>query len=207
MNIPIERAPKGALSLFKDDKSITRYVDILTNVGIEWGLLGPDEGERIWSRHVLNCAGLADLIPHGLSVADVGSGAGLPGIVLALMRPDLEITLIESLERRVEFLNTTVSDLGLVNQVSVRRARAEDVQDIYDVVTARAVANLSKLLRWTKHLIGRNGQLLALKGQSATTEVAKAKNLLKELNLCAEVLTVSALPETQPTWVVRVSRG
>lgn len=163
MSIAIERVPKGALSLFQDDKSITRYVDILTSVGIEWGLLGPDEGERIWSRHVLNCACLADLIPHGLSVADVGSGAGLPGIVLALMRPDLKITLIESLERRVDFLNTTVSDLGLVNQVSVRRARAEDVQDIYDVVTARAVANLSKLLRWTKQLIGRNGQLLALK--------------------------------------------
>ena len=207
MSIAIERAPEGALSLFKDDKSITRYVDILTSVGIDWGLLGPDEGERIWSRHVLNCAGLADLIPHGLSVADVGSGAGLPGIVLALMRPDLEITLIESLERRVEFLNTTVSNLGLANQVSVRRARAEDVQDIYDVVTARAVANLSKLLRWTKHLIGRNGQLLALKGQSATTEVVKAKNLLKQLNLRAEVLTVSVLPETQPTWVVRVARG
>lgn len=203
----MERAPVGALSLFPENKSITRYVDMLTSDGIEWGVIGPSEGERIWSRHILNCAVLADLIASGSRVADIGSGAGLPGIVIALMRPDLEITLIESLERRAEFLSMAVSELGLENQVIVRRARAEDIQDTYDVVTARAVANLSKLLGWTKHLIPRDGQLLALKGQSAATEVAKAKNLLKQLKFRAEVLEVSALTETQPTWVVRVRRG
>lgn len=180
---------------------------MLAHAGIDWGLLGPDEGQRIWTRHILNCAAMADLVPHRVRVADVGSGAGLPGIVLALMRPDLHITLIDSLERRTEFLNMAVSELSLSDRVSVIRARVEEVADSFEVVTARAVANLSKLLRWTKHLVGKGGQILALKGRSADQEIFKARKLLQQLNADAELVTVRALPLSEPTWVVRVRHG
>lgn len=125
-----------------------QYVDILASRGVEWGLIGPREVDRLWPRHVLNSVALTGLIAEGASVVDVGSGAGLPGIPLAILRPDLRITLLEPLLRRSNFLTEAVDELGLGDSVTVLRGRAEDQRDQWQVVTARAVAALPKLLGW-----------------------------------------------------------
>ena len=123
--------------LFGDGvEAISQYVDILSSRGIDWGLLGPREGERLWDRHVLNSIACAGLVPAGASVVDVGSGAGLPGLPLAVFRPDLKVTLLESLLRRVNFLDLAVAELGLGERVSVVRSRAEDHDGRYDVVVS-----------------------------------------------------------------------
>ena len=119
---------------------LNRYVDILGSTGVAWGLLGPREAERLWDRHILNSAALSGLIAADSAVADVGSGAGLPGIPLALLRPDLRMTLIESLLRRSTFLTQTVEELEIADRVEVVRSRAEDHHQTYDVVVARALA-------------------------------------------------------------------
>lgn len=150
---------------------------------------------------------MCDLIPHGAEVIDVGSGAGLPGLPLAIARPDLRVTLLEPLLRRYTFLNETVAELGLGERVTVLRGRAEETKATYDVVTARAVARLEKLLGWCAPLIGRGGQLLALKGESAADEVHAAEQLLARQHLTAEVLVVRATPGSEPTNVIRVRRG
>ncbi|WP_158496888.1 16S rRNA (guanine(527)-N(7))-methyltransferase RsmG [uncultured Micrococcus sp.] len=184
-----------------------RYVAHLADTGIEWGLIGPREVPRLWERHVLNCAVVADLVPQGALVADVGSGAGLPGLCLALARPDCQFLLIEPLERRVEWLDMVVADLGLEN-VDVIRGRAEQVGlnlDV-DVVTARAVSALKSLLPLTMPLLGGRGQLLAIKGRSAADEIAAAaKPLRKYSGAEPEILTVGDDVLPQPTTVVRVT--
>ncbi|MBO0896922.1 MULTISPECIES: 16S rRNA (guanine(527)-N(7))-methyltransferase RsmG [Arthrobacter] len=159
-----------------------RYVGHLATSGMERGLLGPREVPRLWSRHVLNCAVVADLIDENLRVADVGSGAGLPGLCLAIARPDLHLTLIEPLERRVNWLNEVVEDLGLDN-VTVLRGRAEQVvKDVdADVVTARAVSALSTLAGLTIPLLKGKGEVLAIKGRSAEEEIAKAAKAIRKL--------------------------
>ena len=141
MNLSV--VPDGARELFGDafDRAC-QYADILAGRGVEWGLIGPREQDRIWSRHILNSVAIASHIPQGASVVDVGSGAGLPGIPLALVRPDLRITLLEPLQRRAAFLELAVAELGLGDRVSVVRARAEDHHEVYDVVTCRAVADV-----------------------------------------------------------------
>ncbi len=156
------------------------FADILATTGVERGLIGPREVPRLWSRHLVNCAVVAqeatDVIPEGSTVADVGSGAGLPGLVWALVRPDLTITLIEPLLRRATFLSEAVVELSLEDRVEVLRARAEDVTTRrFDVVTARAVARLPQLLTWTLPLASVGGVVLALKGSSAAEEVEEAE--------------------------------
>ena len=156
------------------------FADILATSGVERGLIGPREVPRLWSRHLVNCAVVAqeatDVIPEGSTVADVGSGAGLPGLVWALVRPDLTITLIEPLLRRATFLSEAVVELSLEDRVEVLRARAEDVTPRrFDVVTARAVARLPQLLTWTLPLASVGGVVLALKGSSAAQEVEEAE--------------------------------
>ena len=121
-------------------EALSRYVDILAKRGIEWGLLGPREGDKLWQRHIANSVALNDAIPQGVEVADVGSGAGLPGIPIAITRPDLTVTLIEPLLRRANFLTLAVEELGLEDRVEVLRSRAEDTKRRYDVVVCRAVA-------------------------------------------------------------------
>ena len=187
-------------------ESITRYIDILSSRGIEWGLLGPREAPRLFDRHVLNSVAIADLLPAGSRMVDVGSGAGLPGIPLALVRPDLEITLLEPLLRRATFLEQAVAELGLDERVHVVRARAEELAESFDVVTARAVAPLPRLLGWTARLFLPEGQLLALKGSSAADEVSAARGDLVRLGASAEVLQVRAGPRSAVTTVVRVRR-
>jgi 16S rRNA (guanine527-N7)-methyltransferase len=184
---------------------ISTYVDILTSTAVEWGLIGPREADRVWDRHILNCAALSSLIANGSSVADVGSGAGLPGIPLALLRPDLRITLIEPLLRRSTFLTETIEKLAIADRVQVVRARAEDHHQSYDVVVARAVAPLDRLIGWCNPLRASGGIILALKGQSAADEVTAAKRQLQAARLDAEVLTVRAHPDAQPATVIRVT--
>ncbi len=161
---------------------LTTYHDLLQGPGIERGLIGPREADRLWDRHILNCAVVADpalgLIPTGASVADVGSGAGLPGLVWAIARPDITCVLVEPLLRRATFLTEAVIALDLTSRVRVERGRAEDLvrtgwQPV-SVVTARAVAPLPKLMAWTMPLLAPGGSLVALKGAAAEEEVEAA---------------------------------
>lgn len=186
-----------------------RYVEHLATSGIERGLLGPREVPRLWSRHVLNCAVVADLLPEGASVADVGSGAGLPGLCLAIARPDLSLTLIEPLERRVIWLNEVVDDLGLDN-VTVLRGRAEQIAADVDVdfATARAVSALTGLAQLTIPLLKGRGEVLAIKGRSAGEEVQKASKIIRRMGgRRTEVVTVGADVLEEPTTVVRIVVG
>lgn len=194
--------------LYRDNyKTIRQYVDILASRGVDWGLIGPREIGRLWERHILNSIALESLIPEGCRVADVGSGAGLPGIPLAILRPDLEMTLIEPMLRRSNFLTEALDELGLDDRVTVVRGRAEDADLHVDVVVSRAVAKLATLINWTADLIVDSGSLLALKGQSADDEVVKAKKELSKRRLFAEVLLIRADPTSDVTRAVRVRRA
>ena len=153
-----------------------RYAEHLATTGVEWGLVGPREASRVWERHVLNCAVVADLVPPAARVLDIGSGAGLPGIPLALARPDLRVVLVEPLARRVEWLRMVIADLEL--PVEVERGRAEDTPirrrwEGADVVTSRAVAPLHRLAAWCLPLVRPGGMMLAVKGMSAPAEVER----------------------------------
>ncbi|EFT50992.1 16S rRNA methyltransferase GidB [Cutibacterium acnes HL053PA2] len=194
--------------LYRDNyKTIRQYVDILVSRGVDWGLIGPREIGRLWERHILNSIALESLIPEGCRVADVGSGAGLPGIPLAILRPDLEMTLIEPMLRRSNFLTEALDELGLDDRVTVVRGRAEDADLRVDVVVSRAVAKLATLINWTADLIVESGSLLALKGQSADDEVVKAKKELSKRRLSAEVLLIRADPAADVTRAGRVRRA
>jgi 16S rRNA (guanine527-N7)-methyltransferase len=190
----------GALS------TIEAYVSVLATRGVEWGLIGPREVPRLWERHVLNSVAIAGLIGAGATVADVGSGAGLPGIPLAVLRPDLDVVLLEPKVRRADFLTQAVDELGLGDRVRVIRARAEEHRATYDVVTCRAVAPLAQLLGWTSRLFLPDGELLALKGASVEDEVAASRRELNKVGAVATVVSVRAHEEAESTYVVRVRR-
>lgn len=202
--MPVEKEPAVAKEIFGDRIDKARaYAAALARDSDTLGLLGPRELEILWSRHVLNSAVVAELIPDGVTVADVGSGAGLPGIPMAIAQPNAHFTLIEPMERRSDWLKEQVEALQLTN-VEVLRARAEEVGSVYDIVTARAVSNLSKLLRMTVDLIREGGQLLALKGSKAADEIAEAQKMSKKLKLAGfDLLTVGAEKLAEPTTVVR----
>ena len=186
---------------------INRYVDILASTAVAWGLLGPREADRLWDRHILNSAALGGLIAADDAVVDVGSGAGLPGIPLAILRPDLRLTLIEPLLRRFTFLAQAVEELGITDHVTVVRSRAEDHWQSYDVVVARALAPLDRLVGWCNPLRAPDGVILALKGASVNDEIAAANRELVAAQLDAQVLTVRAHPEAEPATVVRLRPG
>jgi 16S rRNA (guanine527-N7)-methyltransferase len=188
-----------------NSQTIQTYAEILCGRAIDWGLLGPREADRIWDRHILNSAALSELIPNGSSVVDVGSGAGLPGIPVAILRPDLSVTLLEPLLRRSTFLTEVVDELGLGDRVTVVRERAEDHEGRYDVVVARAVAPLDGLIRWCDPLRRPGGVLLALKGDSAEAQIERAANVLRARGLQAELVLAWPHPEAEPARVVRVT--
>jgi 16S rRNA (guanine527-N7)-methyltransferase len=200
-------APPEARDIFGDSLPLAeRYAEFLADAGLERGLLGPREVDRLWDRHLMNCAVLGEAIPERASVMDIGSGAGLPGLVLAIVRPDLSITLLEPLLRRTTFLSECVTMLGLDN-VEVRRGRAEEVVKDYavDVVTARAVAPLERLVRWALPLLRPGGELLALKGERAATELKEAGPVLERFGVrTAELLQVGHGKVEPPTTIVRV---
>jgi|KBSMisStandDraft_5_1062788.scaffolds.fasta_scaffold293580_2 16S rRNA (guanine527-N7)-methyltransferase len=198
--VAAEVCPPGRLSLLE------RYAGLLANEGVVRGLIGPREVPRLWDRHLLNCGLLAPLIPERATVADLGSGAGLPGIVLGIVRPDLSVTLVEPMARRVAFLEEVRDELEL-SHVDVVRARAEQWPRSrrFDVVTARALAALPRLLAWGMPLVGDGGQLLAMKGSSAPVEIETAADELARWGARAEVVT-SSVPGSSVTTVVRVVR-
>lgn len=188
-------APAAASGVFSvRPEMAVRYAGWLVGAGVERGLIGPREAPRIWERHLLNCAAVEELIPAGATVADIGSGAGLPGIPLALARPDLQITLIEPLLRRTMFLEEVVEDLGLGSQVRIRRGRAEDFHGElrFDRVTSRAVAPLAKLARWSVPLVAPGGSVLALKGDSARNEIEASRVVLSKLGVGEALLQAVA---------------
>jgi 16S rRNA (guanine527-N7)-methyltransferase len=186
-----------------------RYAELLATEGVVRGLIGPREAPRLWERHLLNCAVLGEVVAEGAAVVDVGSGAGLPGLVLAIARPDLSVTLVEPLLRRTRFLDEVVETLGLAERVEVVRGRAEELHGrrTWDVVTARAVAPLERLAGWCLPLVSAGGELVAMKGAAAADEVEEAWPALRALGCerpAVAELGMGVLEE--PTWVVRVVR-
>ncbi len=181
---------------------LRRYADLLATDGVTRGLIGPREVERLWDRHILNSAVIADLIPSGASVVDVGSGAGLPGIPLALVRADLQVTLLEPLLRRSDFLREAVTVLELADRVRVVRGRAEDHRDRYQTCVARAVAPMSRLAPWCLPLLQPGGQLLAMKGAAAQSEVTDATEALAGAKV--DIVTCGEADLDVATTVVRV---
>ncbi|WP_290515964.1 16S rRNA (guanine(527)-N(7))-methyltransferase RsmG [Aeromicrobium sp.] len=183
---------------------VEQFASILASDGVTRGLIGPREVPRLWDRHILNSAVVEPRVPQGSTVADVGSGAGLPGLVWAIARPDLDVTLIEPLLRRTVFLDEVIETLGLDN-VTVVRARAEDVHDVFDVVTARAVAPLDKLGRWCMPLVRPGGVLLALKGRAAQDELTASTATLHRLGATSIVVATYENGDV-PTTVVEVTK-
>jgi len=202
--------PLAAEGVFGDRLALaTRYAELLAGPGVERGLMGPRETPRLWERHLLNCAGLAELVAPDQTVLDLGSGAGLPGLVLAIQRPDVTVILVEALLRRATFLTEAVEALGLPN-VSVRRARGEELgrKVEVDVVAARAVAPLDRLIGWSLPLLCSGGRLLAVKGDRADDELAVARPMLKKAGaVAAEVVTVGSPEQLTEARVVVVTRG
>jgi 16S rRNA (guanine527-N7)-methyltransferase len=193
--IPESTVADAAVAIFGDAlPQAEKYAELLVGSGVERGLIGPAETDRIWERHLLNCAAVAHLLPARCSLVDVGSGAGLPGVVLAMLTPHARVTLVEPLARRVDFLTETIAELGLTN-ADVVRARAEDLagQMSADVVTARAVAPLDKLAGLTIGLLRPGGRVLAFKGSGAEAELAKARPVLGRLGVTdARVVRVAS---------------
>ena len=187
-----------------------RYAELLATDGVTRGLIGPRETERLWDRHLLNCAAVADLLPDHGELVDIGSGAGLPGVVLAVLRPSIRVILLEPLLRRSVFLEECVAELGLSN-ATVVRARAEDKAAAHiraDIATARAVAPLDKLVGWAARLLRPGGELLAIKGRSAEEEIAAAEPVLSRLGVrSAEVLQAGHGRVNMAATVVRVVMG
>ena len=206
MNVSRETPPpQQAVEVFSWSLPVIQtYVKSLSTIGVERGLIGPREVPRIWERHILNSAVVMTRVPKGSKVADVGSGAGLPGLVWAIARSDLSVTLIEPLLRRTIFLEEMCDELGLGN-VRVVRARADEVHEEFDVVTARAVAGLEKLGRWCMPLVRQGGVFLALKGQTAQEEVDVATSALTILG--ATTIVVNTYGDLEiPTTVVEVTK-
>lgn len=202
--LDLELEPDSVVAIFGERAKLARaYAAALVRDGDTLGLLGPREMPRLWSRHILNSAVVAELVQPGDSVCDIGSGAGLPGIPMALVQPEANFTLIEPMERRSEWLLDLIEELGLEN-VRVFRARAEEVGDVFDVATARALSALPKLLRLAVPLVRHGGEILALKGSKAADEIEDSKSLQKKLGIKSfEIVQagVGLLPE--PTLVVR----
>lgn len=201
--------PEAARGVFASDRLALaeRYTELLATEGVTRGLIGPRETPRLWDRHVLNSAVLAEVIPTGATVCDIGTGAGLPGLVLAIARPDLTITLVEPLLRRTTFLSEVVVELGLTS-VEVVRGRADLLHGTrtFDVVTSRAVAPLERLLGWSMPLVAPTGALVAMKGASVVDEITDAQSLLHRWQCgVPEVFEVGTDVVDPPTTVVRVA--
>lgn len=199
-----EAEPVQAAAVFGDRIDLARgYAAALVRDSDLLGLLGPREMPRLWSRHILNSAVVAELVAPGKTVCDIGSGAGLPGIPMAIVLPDTRFTLIEPMERRSDWLISVVEELGLTN-VEVLRARAEEVGEAFDIATARAVSALPKLLRLCVPLVRHGGEILALKGSKAAEEIEDAKRIQKKMGISSfEIVHAGAGLLTEPTLVVR----
>lgn len=211
MSEPVSRetppSPAVAAGVFSHSlPAAEAFAALLADAGVVRGLIGPREVPRLWERHLVNCALLGAALPPDVDVCDIGSGAGLPGMVLALSRPDLRVTLVEPLLRRTTFLEEVVEALGLEN-VEVIRARAEELHGTreFTVVTSRAVAPLDRLLGWSMPLVRQGGELVAMKGSSVHDEIAKATVALRRAGAGeVRVEEYGAGLVDRPTTVVRV---
>lgn len=208
--MPVPSPPPEAEAVFGPALGqAEKYAGLLATEGVTRGLIGPRETERLWERHLLNCAVVDELLPDQGELVDIGSGAGLPGLVMAMVRPSLRIILVESMLRRCVFLEECAEQLKLEN-VQVVRGRAEDLAGKIqaDIATARAVAPMERLLGWAAGLLRPGGELLAIKGQSAADELAAAKPVLRRLHArSAEVLDAGSGRVVSVTTVVRVVIG
>ena len=209
---PVPNVPGAAADVFGDRLEVAeRYTAILAGDGVERGLLGPREIDRLWVRHILNCGALGELVTAGETVVDIGSGAGLPGIPLALSRPDIQVVLVEPLLRRSEFLREVVADLGL--DVVVVRGRAEDAEvrkllGESDAVTSRAVTSLDKLTKWSLPLMRRGGRMLAMKGEKAGAEVEEHRRVMEAMGAVdVRVVRCGVSYLSPPATVVIATRG
>ncbi len=203
--------PPAAVELFGDRIEIARrYADLLAGPGVEWGLLGPREVERLWDRHILNSAVVAQLTEPGATVIDLGSGAGLPGLPMAILRSDLRISLVEPMLRRTEFLEMAVAELGVTAEVLRGRAEERNVLTRVggaDAVVSRAVARLDKLAGWSLPLLRPGGRMLALKGERAEAELAEGRPALTALGASGlQVVRCGAGVLDPPTTVVVATR-
>jgi 16S rRNA (guanine527-N7)-methyltransferase len=204
--------PETATAIFGPRVGLAqRYAELLADPGVERGLVGPHEIDRIWERHLVNCGVLAEVLDPGERVADIGSGAGLPGLTLAIAKPGLRVVLIESMLRRTEFLRMAVAELGL--DVEVVRGRAEDsavrrtVGD-FDAVTSRAVATLDKVTRWSLPLLRPGGRMVAIKGERARDEVREYRRVMTALGAeDVRVVECGVQYLSPPTTVVMARRG
>lgn len=210
--VPVSIGPAAADQAFGPRLQLAqRYAEFLAGAGVERGLLGPREANRLWERHLLNSAALAELLDPGERVVDIGSGAGLPGVPLAIARPDLQVVLIEPLLRRSTFLSEVVATLQL--PVEVIRGRAEEPATRQriggaDTVVARAVAALDKLTRWSLPLLRPGGKMLAIKGERAIEEVNEHRRVMQSLGATdVRVVTCGASFLSRPTTVVMARRG
>jgi 16S rRNA (guanine527-N7)-methyltransferase len=202
--------PPEARALFGPSLGLAeRFADLLAGPAVQRGLIGPRETARLWDRHLMNCAALAELVPHPASVIDLGSGAGLPGIVIAILVPDARVMLLEPMARRAAFLEECVRDLGLRN-VTVRRGRAEDLAGelAANVVVARAVAPMQRLAGLALGLVRPGGLVLALKGAGAEQELARARGVLRRLGARdAAVVQAGSGRVSPPATVIRLTAG
>jgi 16S rRNA (guanine527-N7)-methyltransferase len=201
----IEQAPEVAEAIFGSNfEKATKYANLLARDSETLGLLGPRELDKLWSRHILNSAVVSELVDSGMKVADIGSGAGLPGLPVAIAKPDCQMTLVEPMERRSDWLKEVVGELELDN-VRVFRVRGEDLDPQFDVVMARAVAALPKLIRFAIPGVLPGGRLLALKGAKAEEEIEEAKKLAKKFKLDSfEVVYAGGDKLEEPTKLVEV---
>jgi 16S rRNA (guanine527-N7)-methyltransferase len=209
-HVEVSAAPRVAGTFFgeKLDRA-QRYTEILAGAGVERGLIGPREVDRLWDRHILNSVAVAELLEPDESVADIGSGAGLPGIPLALARPDLRVTLIEPLLRRSDFLREVIEELGI--DVAVVRGRAEELtvrQRVgeTDVVVSRAVASLDKLTKWSMPLLRPGGRMLAIKGERAEDEIREHRRVMASLGAVDERVVRCGADFLNPPVTVVVAR-
>jgi 16S rRNA (guanine527-N7)-methyltransferase len=209
-HVEVSAAPRVAGTFFGDrlDRA-QRYTEILAGAGVERGLIGPREVDRLWNRHILNSVAAAELLEPNESVADIGSGAGLPGIPLALARPDLRVTLIEPLLRRSDFLREVIEELGI--DVVVVRGRAEELtvrQRVgeTDVVVSRAVASLDKLTKWSMPLLRPGGRMLAIKGERAEDEIREHRRVMASLGAVDERVVKCGADFLNPPVTVVVAR-
>jgi 16S rRNA (guanine527-N7)-methyltransferase len=204
--------PEAASAIFGPRVELAqRYAELLADTGVEWGLLGPHEVERIWERHLLNCGAVTELVAPGERVADIGSGAGLPGLALAIAEPGLHVVLIESLLRRTEFLRMVIGELGLDAEVIRGRAEEPAVRQTAagcDAVASRAVAALDKVTRWSLPLLRPGGRMLAIKGERAVEEVRTHRRVMTALGATdARVVECGVNYLAPPTTVVVARRG
>ncbi|ODR15308.1 16S rRNA (guanine(527)-N(7))-methyltransferase RsmG [Mycobacterium shimoidei] len=210
-HVEVAAPPDAAAAIFGDRLKIAQqYAELLAGAGAEWGAFGPRELDRVWERHVLNCAVVGELLEPGERVVDIGSGAGLRGIPVAIARPDIRVTLVESLLRRTDFLRGVVSELGL--DVDVIRGRAEDprVRDGVggsDAVMSRAVATLDKLSRWSLPLLRPGGRMLAIKGERAAEEVRQHRRVMTELGAVNVRVVKCGVSFLSPPATVVVAQG